>query len=333
MEKIVLCYPATPQHVEQIQLAAPGSSISLSNQNQIRSDIDEATIFCGHARGGLNWNQVIELGRLKWIQSSAAGLDHCLHPPVINSNVVVSGASVLFADQVAEQTLALLLALIRKIPSFILAQQQRVYERMPTDDLRGKTVGIVGFGGNGQRIAQVLKPFGLNILATDCFADLIHAPDVELLPDSSLDDLFARSQVVIVTLPLTPQTEGLIGERQFSAMPRGGYFINVGRGQVVKESDLVGALQHGRLCAAGLDVVASEPLSPDSPLWLMDNVLITPHVGAQSYSRNDDVTNLFCENLRRWREGIPLLNWVDKVLGYPRPEHRVTLEWLWASRK
>ena len=333
MEDIVLCYPATPRHVEQIQSVAPEAKILLSDQQRIRSDIDRATIFCGHAREGLDWKRVVELGRLKWIQSSAAGLDHCMHSAVINSNVVVSGASVLFADQVAEQTLALLLALIRKIPAFVLAQQRRAYDRLPTDDLRGKSVGIVGFGGNGQRIAQLLRPFGVKIVATDCFPDSVRLPDVELLPESSLDELFARSQIVIVTLPLTAHTNRLIGEHQFSLMPRGGYFINVGRGQVVNELDLLCALQSGHLCAAGLDVVESEPLSTSSPLWSMDNVLITPHVAAQSFSRNDDVTNLFCENLRRWRENLPLLNWVDKELGYPRPEHRITLEWLWSSRK
>ena len=333
MEDIVLCYPATTRHIKQIQSAMPDARILLSDQQSIRSDIERATMFCGHAREGLDWKRVVELGRLKWIQSSAAGLDHCLHPAVIDSKVVVSGASVLFADQVAEQTLALLMALIRKIPAFVLAQQRRSYERLPTDDLRGKSVGIVGFGGNGQRIAQLLWPFGITIVATDCFPDSVQSPDIELLPESSLDELFKRSQIVIVTLPLTPRTNRLIGKRQFSLMPQDSYFINVGRGQVVIESDLVGALEAGQLCAAGLDVVESEPLPTGSPLWSMDNVLITPHVAAQSFSRNDDVTNLFCENLRRWREQKPLCNWVDKELGYPRPEHRITLEWLWSSRK
>jgi D-3-phosphoglycerate dehydrogenase len=131
----------------------------------------EADIYCGHAKVPIDWERVTQLRRLKWIQSSAAGLDHCLTPAIVDSNILVSGASGLFADQVAEQTMALLYGLIRKLPVFFRGQQAKQYLRHPTDDLHGKVVGIVGFGCNGQRIAELLKPIAGRIIATDYFPD------------------------------------------------------------------------------------------------------------------------------------------------------------------
>lgn len=118
MTTIVLCYPAQPEQVEQIQRAAPAYKIIASDQERIVEDIFSADIYCGHARGGLPWEEIVRQGRLSWIQSSAAGLDHCLHPAVINSEIIVSGSSGLFAPQVAEQTIAILLGLLRRIPLF-----------------------------------------------------------------------------------------------------------------------------------------------------------------------------------------------------------------------
>lgn len=142
MTTIVLCYPAQPEQVEQIQRAAPAYKIIASDQERIVEDIFSADIYCGHARGGLPWEEIVRQGRLSWIQSSAAGLDHCLHPAVINSEIIVSGSSGLFAPQVAEQTIAILLGLLRRIPLFHSAQQKHHYERRPTDDLQGKTMGF-----------------------------------------------------------------------------------------------------------------------------------------------------------------------------------------------
>ena len=129
-------------------------------------------LFCGHGRHGqIDWDQVVANGRLRWIQSSAAGLDHCLVPAVVNSDILVSGCYGLFCDSVAEQTMALLYGLMRGLPRFFRAGLKKEFVRQPTDDLHGKTIGIVGFGGNGQRIARLLQPLGNRILATDLYAD------------------------------------------------------------------------------------------------------------------------------------------------------------------
>ncbi len=320
--RIVIGYPVKPHHLQQIAAAAPDAEIVDAGQQRIPEEILDADIFCGHAKERpVPWDEVVAQGRLRWIQSSAAGLDHCLTPAVIRSGITVTSASGLFADQVAEQTLALLLGLLRSLPVFFRAALQREFIRRPTRDLHHATVGIVGFGGNGRRLAEVLAPFKAQILATDVFP--VHKPPhvAELWPADRLDDLLSRSDIVILCVPLNRWTKGMIAAPQLARLKPGAILINVARGPVVVEADLVAALESGRLSGAGLDVTEIEPLPPTSRLWELPNVIITPHVGAQAARRESDVTDFFCENLRRYRADESPLNLVDKELGFPNPEH------------
>ena len=317
--RIVLCYPVEPRHLAQIQAAAPQAEIIDAGQERIDAELPEADIFVGHAKVPVDWDRVLQRGRLKWIQSSAAGLDHCLVPGVVASQIVVTSASGLFAPQVAEQTMALLYGMLRRLPVFFRAAEKREFIRRPTDDLRGKTVGLVGLGGNGRRIARVLAAADVRIIATDHFP-VNPPPEVDQLwPADRLDDLLQAADIVILTLPLNDATRGLIDARRLAMMRAGAYLINVARGQVVVERDLVEALRSGHLAGAGLDVTEVEPLPPESPLWEHPGVIVTPHVGAQSARRVDDTTELVCQNLRRYFAGQPLWNQVDKQLGFPHP--------------
>lgn len=321
--RVVLCYPIEPRHYNQIVAACPpNAEVVDAGQERIATELLEADVFCGHAKVPVPWPQAVRQGRLKWIQSSAAGLDHCLVPEVIASDIVVTSASGLFADQVAEQTLALLLGLLRGLPTFFRAALKREFIRRPTRDLHGSTVGIVGLGGNGTRIAEILRPFKTRILATDTFPDQQPGCVDELRHADQLDWLLAESDIVILAVPLNRQTHGLIAARQLNRMRPDSILINVARGPVVNELDLIAALQAGHLGGAGLDVTELEPLPVESPLWEMPNVIITPHVGAQSQRRADDTTDLICENLRRYFAGRKLINVVDKQLGYPTPQAR-----------
>lgn len=317
--RIVLCYPVEPKHLQQIRAAAPGHEIVDAGQERIAAELPSADIFCGHAKVPVPWPAVVKQGRLKWIQSSAAGLDHCLTPEVIDSDIVVTSASGLFADQVAEQTLALLLGFLRGLPTFFRQQQTKEFIRRPTLDLHGKTVGIVGLGGNGRRIAEVLAPFRVRLLATDYFP-IDKPPHVEqLLPANRLCQLLTESDVVILCMPLNSQTEHMIDANELAVMKRGAVLINVARGPVIDEAAMIAALESGHLAGAGLDVTEVEPLPDSSKLWTLPNVIITPHVGAQSARRADDTTKLICDNLRRYFSGQPLLNLVDKQLGFQVP--------------
>lgn len=318
--RIVLCYAVSKRNIAQIQAAAPEAEIVNAGQEKVASELSSADIYCGHAKVPVDWPAAVKQGRLRWIQSSAAGMDHCLVPAVIAADeIVVTSASGLFADQVAEQTLALLLGLVRSLPVYFRAQQRHDFTRRPTLDLHDKTVGILGFGGNGRRLAKILAAFRCRILATDKFP--IRRPDyVEALwPAERYDEVLAQSDIVILCVPLTDETRGMIDAGSLARMQSHAMLINVARGPIVVEADLVTALNQSIIAAAGLDVTEVEPLPTESPLWDMPNVIITPHVGAQSARRDDDATDFFCENLRRYQGGEPLLNQVDKRLGFPVP--------------
>ena len=319
--RIVLCYPVESRHLQQIAAAAPEAEVVNAGQERIAQELATADVFGGHAKVPVPWPEVVAAGRLKWIQSSAAGLDHCLVPEVVRSEITVTGASGLFADQVAEQTLALLLGLLRSMPRFFRAQQEKEFIRRPTGDLHHSTVGIVGFGGNGRRSAEVLAPMKTRIVATDLFPVDKPTHVQELWHAERLDELLAMVDILILGVPLTKTTRGMIDARTLAKMKPGSILINVARGPVVVEDDLVEALKSGHLAGAGLAVTQVEPLPKSSELWDLPNVMITPHVGAQSARRVDDTTDLFCENLKRYQQGRPLVNLVDKELGFsPRTE-------------
>ncbi len=317
--RIVLCYPVEPAHLAQIRAAWPGAEVVDAGQERIATELGTADIFCGHAKVPVPWEEVVEAGRLRWIQSSAAGLDHCLVPSVIASDIRVSSASGVLARQVADHTMALMAGLLRDLPTFFRAQQKHEFIRRPTRDLHGATIGIVGLGGNGRRLAKVLKPFETTIIATDWYPE--SKPDYvdELLPADALDDLLPRADVLILAAPLNEYTRGMIDARRLRLLPTEAVLINVARGPLVVENDLIEVLESGHLWGAGVDVTEVEPLVEESRLWDLPNVIITPHVGGQRASRIDDMTNLLCRNLKRYQSGEPLINRVDKQLGFPEP--------------
>jgi len=316
--RIVLCYPVEPQHLRQIAAAAPQAEVVDAGQERVAKELFHADIFCGHAKVPVDWEGVVRQGRLRWIQSSAAGMDHCLVPAVIASRMAVTSASGVLADQVAEHAIALITAWCRSLPVFFRAQQRKEFIRRPTRDLTRSTVGIVGFGGVGRRLAQLLCAFETRILATDMFP--LDKPEyVEALwPAERLPELAAAVDILVLSLPLNESTRGMVDAGLLARMKPHGLLVNVARGPLVVEADLVAALADGRLAGAVLDVTDPEPLPPSSRLWDLPGVIITPHVGGQSAWRIDNMTKLFCRNLRRWQAGLPLINYlVDKRLGFP----------------
>lgn len=317
--RIVLCYPVETHQIEQLHAAAREHEVIDAGQERIDELLPTADIFIGHAKVPVDWDRVLAAKRLKFIQSSAAGLDHCLVPGVIESDIVVASAAGLFAPQVAEQTFSILFGLLRRVKAFVHAEAKREFVRLPTEDLRGKTVGIVGFGGNGREIAAMLAPWQCDIVATDYYPEDKPESVKSLWPADELARLLQQSDIVILTLPLNASTLGMFDAAMLRHCKPGTIFINVARGSVVVETALIEALDEGRLWAAGLDVTEVEPLPPESPLWDRDNVLITPHVGAQSSRRVSDTTDLACLNLERFFKGETPLNVVDKRLGFPHP--------------
>ncbi len=241
--RIVLCYPIEPKHYDEIAAAAPEAEVVDAGQERIAQELFEADVFCGHAKVPVDWDGVMRKGRLRWIQSSAAGMDHCLVPSVIDSPVVVTSASGVLADQVAEHTIALVTGWCRGLPVFFRAEQKKEFVRRPTRDLHRATVGIVGLGGVGRRLARILSVFKTRILATDLFP--VDKPDYvhELWPADRLDDLLSRSDIVVLSLPLNAMTQGILDAKALGRMKPDALLVNVARGPLVVTQDLVQALR------------------------------------------------------------------------------------------
>ncbi len=329
MPNLVVCFkeePVEKKHVDRIQAAWPDASIINVGQAELPAALMEADYFCGHAKIPVDWKKIVKQGRLQWIQSSAAGMDWCLTPQVVKSNITITTASGVLADQVAEHTLALLLSWMRSLPLFLEEQQAsntpdyRKFIRRPTRDLTGSTVGIVGFGGVGRRIAEMLVPFQTTILATDLYPTDQPSYVAELLPADQVDDLLGRCDVVILCLPLNNQTRGFFNTERFRRCRPDALLANMARGPLVVTDDLVEALRDKTIAGAVMDVTSPEPLPPDHPLWDFPNVIITPHVGGQSRRRFDDVVDIFTANIRRRDRGQPLINFLTpegRKLGFP----------------
>jgi phosphoglycerate dehydrogenase-like enzyme len=257
---------------------------------------------------------------LRWVHSPAAGVGSMLFPDMRSSDVQLTNSRGMNARAVAEHAIALIFALARRLPRAFEAQRagkwiQQELSGLPT--LNGRTLGIIGLGAIGARLAQMAAGLGLRVIATRRDPKAEHPPEVaEVLPASGLPRLLAESDIVVIAAPLTEQTRELIGAAELALMKPTSWIVNVARGKLIREKDLIDALAAGRLAGAGLDVLEKEPPAADSPLWSMPNVIITPHVAGFRDDYWEAAVDLFSENLRRYRAGWPLLNLVDKQAGY-----------------
>ncbi len=255
-------------------------------------------------------------GRLRFIHSISAGTDHYDKALLASRGIRLASAAGVNTEAVAEHAIALILALARRLPEARDNQHARHWRGMigdrarREDQLTGKTLLIVGLGRIGGRLARLGKAFDMRVIGTRrdpaagaAGADAAYGHD-------RLPELIGEADVVALTCPLTPQTQGLIGAAALAAMKPSAHLINVARGRVVDESALIAALQEGRIAAAALDVTAEEPLPAASPLWAMPNVLITPHTAGETRAYEDGVIDLLLENLERQWRGEELVNGV-----------------------
>lgn len=276
--------------------------------------------LAGEAEIMVGWNvpreAVQRAPRLRWIHSTAAGVDQLLHPEVRERDILVTTSSGIH-HALVEHVFALLLALVRRLHVAIRNQQHRRWDRAPAlgGEIRGLTMGVLGLGAIGAEVAAKAAAFGMRVIGTKRSPEPV--PYVErVYPPGDLREVLAAADVVVIALPLTDETRGLLGEEEFRAMKRGALVINVGRGPIIREAALIRALQERRIGGAGLDVFEREPLPADSPLWGMEGVIITPHVSGGWPGYLDAALPLLCENLTRYLRGAPLLNLVDKSRGY-----------------
>ncbi len=256
--------------------------------------------------------------KLKWIQTISTGVERVLDDGVVRSPVVVTNMSGIHEVTIAEFVLMLMLMFVKDAPRSFWQQIEGRFKWFPMSVLTGKTVGIVGLGRIGREVARVVSFFEMRVVATKRSATSAGTADnVDLLlPTAQLHELLGQSDFVVNAVPLTQESRNMIGEAELRAMKSTGYFINVSRGAVVDEAALTRALEEGWIAGAGLDVFAVEPLPADSPLRRMRNVIFSPHVSGDIAEYDVGAARLFAENLRRYLEGLPLLNVVDKSRGY-----------------
>ena len=256
--------------------------------------------------------------KLKWVQVYSAGVENLRFPAFTNSNVTLTNCKIIQGPNIADHAFALLLALARNLNEIIPRRSTQEWSRgqFHPIELRDKTALIVGVGGIGSQIAQRAHAFGMRVIGVDPKEMPLNPYVSKMVFPDRLDTVIPEADVIFVSAPHTPQSEGMLGPKQFELMKKGAYFIAVSRGKLYDTNALVKALDSRQLAGAGLDVTNPEPLPKGHPLWNFENVIITPHMAGQSDSVNNRRMALIKENIGRFMRGEPLINVVDKAKGY-----------------
>jgi phosphoglycerate dehydrogenase-like enzyme len=274
--------------------------------------------------------------RLRWVQVDSAGVNLIHNTPLWKSNVPITSANGIHAVQIAEHVLAMLLAHVHHLPLAYRLQSHAQWassqqlDAFISPEICGKTLGILGYGAIGREVARLAAACGLRVLATkrhgqpatyDGWSPVGTGDPDGRIPERfyDLDELhllLPECDAILLALPLTEQTHRIIDKTALSLMRPHAFIVNIARGALIDQNELITALQARRLGGVALDVTDPEPLPAESPLWSMENVIITPHIAGLSTHYNDRVVDLMCENLHRYLAGEPLLNLVQRELGY-----------------
>jgi phosphoglycerate dehydrogenase-like enzyme len=315
----VLVWNVAPQALPALQAAAPGVDLLLAK------DPAEAIALAREADAVLGFcsADVLAAGPdIRWVQAFSAGVERCVAIPALRERgILLTNMQRVAGPVMAEHVVAMMLAYARGlyfyVPERMAARWTRELPapgRMMT--LEGKTVLVVGLGGIGVEVAKRAHALGMRVIATRAsgregppFVSHVGLPD-------ELGKLAAEADFVVNTVPLTPATTRMFDAKFFAAVKPGAFFVNVGRGKSVVQDELIAALRSGRLGGAGLDVTDPEPLPADNPLWQMQNVILTPHVSAQSDVDDSVRMAVAIENLRRYAAGEKMLSVVDVAKGY-----------------
>ncbi|HXF63434.1 MAG TPA: D-2-hydroxyacid dehydrogenase [Caldilineaceae bacterium] len=307
----------TPDDLEAVRRTAPELEVMVENERErILALLPRIVVGVGH----VPFDLLAEMPRLRWVQLWHAGADAILSYPAAQAHpFVLTNASGVHAVPISEHILSLLLAFARGLPKAFKAQQARRWESPDWEEvfeLEGKTLLLVGVGAIGARTAQVAATLGVRVLGVRRHPEQPAPGVAAMYPPDALHELLPQADFVALTLPLTPETKGIIGAAELALMKPTAYILNIGRGAAIDEPALIEALRAGRIGGAGLDVFAEEPLPPDSPLWAMENVIITCHYAGKTPVYDQRAMAILLDNLERFRQGLPLRNVVDKMLGY-----------------
>jgi phosphoglycerate dehydrogenase-like enzyme len=333
--KVLCTLPFTKEQLDKLRAVSPRlvvDQVTCHTGEEVAQALDEevGVLYTIHVNFPLE-----RALNLKWVQLHWAGVDHVLGTPLWESDVSITTTSGIHTTPIAEYVFASILAFTCHVPRMLYHQKRHEWPKgrwslFAGPELRDQTMGIVGYGSIGREVGRLARAFGMRVLATkrrvgerrDTGYELPATGDPEgtapakMFPPSQLREMLAQSDFVVLAAPLTPETEGLIGEEELRAMKPNAYLVNIARGQIINEAALIRALQEGWIAGAGLDVFEQEPLSSNSPLWDLENVILSPHVAGFTIHYDERATDLFAENLRRYLVGEPLLNLVDRERGY-----------------
>jgi len=305
---------ARPAEIQQIREAAPGATIVVGEDATLAEQVADADAIIGTISPEL----FHAAKKLRWVQVHSAGVERYVFPEFADSAVVLTNCKILQGPNIADHAISLLLALTRDLYLAIPDRVKEEWNRREYSpiELRGKTAVIIGVGGIGMQIAQRAHAFDMKVIGVDPKDVPLNYFVSRVVPPDRLEAELPEADVVFMAAPLTSQSQGMMGSRQFGLMKKGSYFIAVSRGRTYDSDALLQALKTGRLAGAGLDVTNPEPLPKGHPLWKLENVIITPHIAGQSDGVEARRMALIVENVTRFVRGEPLLNVVDKKKGY-----------------
>lgn len=305
------------RHIEKIKAIDPAiQAVVLPSEQlgEINRELENAEVLAGTL-----WSipEIHDVKHLKWIHSFSAGVEHILTPEVKSSSVIVGNCSGIHATPIAEHIIAFLLVFTRRLHDSFRSQQRKIWQKNDKlTELKDKTVLIVGLGHIGREAARLISGLGARVIAQDQAEK--EKPDFvsTLYSAEELQEALPQADFVVLCLPYTAETHHLFDSSKFRIMKESAVIINIGRGAVISEQELVEALEKNVIAGAGLDVTEEEPLPQESPLWGMENVIITPHQSGISEKYMDRAVDVFCENLKAYMKGEHLPNLVDKQKGY-----------------
>lgn len=316
--KLVIAHDIKAQNRNQIRAVIPDWEIIAGKDKEIWLDhLKDAEIIAG-------WRKVMAEyclrsgAKLKWVQTWSAGVNYLPLQELCAKNITLTSANGVHAYPISETIFAFMLSLTRKIHTYIKNQQAKKWDEANIRlEMHQKTIGIIGVGAIGREVAKIAKAFGMKVLGIRNSRKPAEFVD-QMYTSDQLNDILPECDYVVVTLPLTEETKQLFGKKQFDLMKPTAFFINIGRGPIVVEQELIAALQGQKIAGAGLDVFETEPLPEDSPLWEMENVIITPHTsGLTEHYDQRVIENIFIPNLKTYIAGqTPSINLVDYSKGY-----------------
>ncbi|WP_066365214.1 D-2-hydroxyacid dehydrogenase [Neobacillus fumarioli] len=307
----------TDLHEKISQIIPDWELVVGKDKNVWQSHIHDAEVIAGWKRG-LEEFCLVPDSKLKWVQTWSAGVDSLPLEKLQTRNIMLTSANGVHAYPISETIFALMLALTRKIHTYVKNQQAKTWHHANMKlEIHEKTIGIIGVGEIGKETAKIAKAFGMKVLGVRHSGKPTDFVD-EMYTTQQLPALLPQCDFVVITLPHTKETHHLFGTEQFKLMKPTAFFINIGRGEIVVEDELIQALQDGTIAGAGLDVFETEPLPKESPLWEMDNVIITPHTsGSTEHYDRRVVENILIPNLKNYLNGLtPSINLVDYTKGY-----------------